>query len=273
MRYLLSLFIVLFSSIFSLVNTASGLSLEQKIEMAKERCSQPSQAPILYSNVYKFGMSRDEMDQKYKEVYEMDARLLNSAYYDTNLDTFISTSGKETELTKFPAHFVKSVILHVENALRLNYVNYIFFPDMGHSHMFVPQDYYDAEISPADGTLYDKYSMIYEAPGLKTLYHTAEQLQMVDDNNHPLSDRYLQWRFYTRNPIIDSNGNIEIHTNLEGKGFNTVHNLEGYKYYAGFYISSNKNACFPYEKPDGSIEYFDLSAFSLPYDCSQGDCN
>ena len=64
----------------------------------------------------------------------------------------------------------------------------------------------------------------------------------------------------------------EILTDYEQSGgHNTVRNLEGYKYYSGFNISANKNGCFPFQDKSGNIQYFDLSAWDLPYKPGNGD--
>lgn len=254
------------------LSSAGAMTLEEKIEIAKSRCdmAKSEPAPVLYANSFHFNMSLEEVDAAYVKTYASEERLLAHALYDAEKNHFISK--KADEFLVFPEAYIKAVILHVENSLRLNYVRYIFFPDMGHSHMFVPQDYFDnvVQASGAKSAL-ESLNIILKAPGLKTLYHTAEQLRLIDDDKKVLEDRYLQWRFYTRNPIIDNNGHIEIATNFDAKGgHNTVHHLAGHKYFSGFNLSANKKGCFPFEDAQGQIQYFDLSGWDLPYDCSGG---
>lgn len=135
---------------------------------------------------------------------------------------------------------------------------------MGHSHLFIPNDYYEREMRDVKG-IYPSLDKALQSKGLKILYHTAEQLRMIDDEKLVLADRYIQWRFYTRNPVGDMRGNIEILTDYNQRsGYNTVRKLKGYKYYSGFDISANKNGCFPFQDKAGNIQYFDLSAWSPP---------
>lgn len=254
------------------------LSLDEKVEIAKTRCAPKTTAePVLYQQVFNdFNLSLNEMSSLYESVYNSDARLTNRVGYFSDSKKFTSIDLKnKRDSADFPEHYIKSIILHVENALKLKYVQYVFFPDMGHSHLFIPLDYYENVMRKAPSRRFiDALELALEAPELKTLYHTAEQLSLLDENKKVLHNRHLQWRFYTRNPVADANGNIEILTNFGAEsGFNTVRNLEGYRYYSGFNISANKNGCFPFENASGQIEYFDLSAWDLPYEYAGEDSN
>ena len=247
------------------------LSLNEKVEIAKSRCTPKTNAePILYQQVFNdFNLSLTEMTNLYASVYESDARLSNRVGYFKGSKKFTSVDLENiNDSADFPEHYIKSIILHVENALKLKYVQYVFFPDMGHSHLFIPLNYYEDVMRKAPSTRFiDSLELALKAPKLKTLYHTAEQLNLLDENKKVFPSRQLQWRFYTRNPVADANGNIEILTNFDAdSGYNTVRELEGHRYYSGFNISANKNGCFPFENANGQIEYFDLSAWDLPYE-------
>lgn len=249
----------------------SSLSIEEKLEIAKTRCAPKTlEEPTLYQKVFnKFNMSLLEIENLYPIIYNSDARLTNRVGYFSETKKFTSVNLKNTsESADFPEHYIKSIILHVENALKLKYAQYIFFPDMGHSHLFIPLEYYNNVMSKAPSRRFiDALELAFKAPNLKTLYHTAEQLRLLDETKNVLSDRHLQWRFYTRNPVIDAHGHIEIHTDFKAEGgYNTLRNLEGHRYYSGYNISANKNGCFPFENASGQIEYFDLSAWDLPYE-------
>lgn len=242
----------------------STLSLEDKIALAKTRCAPPQKSDPILFNIFKFGMSQERIDELYPQVYGSSERLLNRVGYKSEVNSFVSKKN-EIFWVAFPEYYIKSIILQVENALRLNYAKYIFFPDMGHSHILIPLDYYEENITGKEQNIYESLNVAFQAPNLKTLYHTAEQLGVFDENKALLLDRYIQWRFYTRNPIGDAVGNIEIHTNIKAVGQNTVRDLKGHRYFTGFNISANKNGCFPFEDAQGQIQYFDLSVWDLPY--------
>jgi len=254
---------------------AQKLSIDNKIDIAKERCTpKTADEGVIYNTAFKgFNRSLEDLDQMYPAIYESADRLVNRVGYFQEDSAFISkdTFSNTGKQVVFSEELIKSITLQVEKSLNLNYVRYVFFPDMGHSHLFIPQDYYDNEMPKGKGFIATLEAGL-AAPGLKILYHTAEQLNMLDEDKFVLSDRYLQWRFYTRNPVGDSQGNIEILSNYDGKGgHNTVRKLEGYKYIAGFNISANKNGCFPFQDKNGDIQYFDLSAWDIPYKQGDGD--
>lgn len=252
-----------------------NLTIEDKIAIAKERCTPPtSEDGVLYSNeLVRFGSSIEDLDFNYPEIYNSNNRLANRVGYFGAEEGFVSKDifTNSDDKVAFTESLIRAVTLQIEKSLRLNYVKYVFFPDMGHSHLFIPQDYYQDQMSDFKG-LYPSLELALKAPDLKILYHTAEKLKMIDDDKVVLTDRYLQWRFYTRNPVGDLNGNIEILTDYEqGGGHNTVRNLEGHKYYSGFNLSANKSGCFPFQDKAGNIQYFDLSAWDLPYLPGAGD--
>ncbi len=71
-------------------------------------------------------------------------RLFNRARYNQDSEQFelpyVESWGGTVVLSK---RLVTNVIMHIEKALERKYVQAVFFPDMGHSHFFVPQDHWD----------------------------------------------------------------------------------------------------------------------------------
>ncbi len=253
---------------------ADGVDTDGALDWSavRARCTPPGEdEPTLYSNAFSWGYSLEEMGQRFAEIYDSPDRLFGRAWYDPERDVFVMADtdswGGEVLL---PERLVTSVRSHVERALTLGYVDYIFFPDMGHSHFFVPHQKWDeiyegrrvTELSAMRAALLDD-------PDLRVLYHTAEQLQMLDEDDHPMQDRGLMWRLMTRNLVGDNNvaGRLDLIHNLEQSN-NTARDLEGYFYYgAGFSLSANTNGCFPYVH-DGEVRYFDISMMDLPLDPS-----
>ena len=242
--------------------------------IAKQRCA-PAQdgEPKVYAQDFKWGYTFEEMGAHYIEIYSSGKRLAQRAHYDPAKDAFVFPldKGLNAQTVHLPAGFLANVASHLEEGLKRDYVDYVFFPDIGHSHFFVPQDFYDEEIGPLP--ISDKakrYELMMQHPGLKVLYHTAEQLGMKDKETKQLYDSdYLRWRYYTRNLVgfNDGSSRLEIHKKLN-EAFNTVHDHEGgsYKHWgAGFYVSASKDGCFPFTTQNGEIHYFDLSLESLPY--------
>lgn len=144
---------------------------------------------------------------------------------------------------------------------------------MGHSHFFIPNKIFAEKYFKIPTSLkHEMYEAFMKDTSIKVLYHTVEQLKMTTGSGSTeklIADRPLLWRYFSRNLIGDNFGgeNLEIHY-AGHEEFNTIRDLEGYRYWGGgFYINANKNGCFPY-KNKGETFYFDLSFESLPYEQS-----
>ena len=240
-----------------------------------DRCAKPHpDDPVLYGDAFQWGYDRDGMAKAFDETYARSERLLGRAWYDAGRDTLVMPIregwGGEVLL---PARLVASVGRHIEGALRRGYAEFVFFPDMGHTHLLIPQAVWDAEYADHDvGEIGKLYAALFDDPDLKVLYHTAEQLQTLDDDDRLIDDRQVQWRFFTRNLVGDNAGlgNLELLHAPEEKA-NTSREMKGYRYYgAGFSVSANESGCFPYTH-EGQTRYFDLSMEELPIRSGGGD--
>jgi hypothetical protein len=241
-------------------------------EAIYERCKPPeADEPILHANEFHWWYTREEMVARFGEVYASGMRLFERAYYDADAGELamphVEGWGGRVVLSK---RLVENVALHIQKALERRYADAVFFPDMGHSHFFIPQEHWDANYA---GTpvpeLSDMYSRLLDDPELLVLYHTAEQLQTHDEAGAILPDKELQWRYFTRNPVGDNKGlgRIDIHRDFSSAG-NTVRDYAGHRYHgAGFNVSASVDGCFPYVH-GGEVFYFDLSLADLPYESS-----
>lgn len=269
MKPLIYILFLLLGTQVSLAQNQS-LSLDDKLEIAKNRCAPRVESEsYFYMDMFRGSHSPEGIDALYTTVYNQDSRLYRRAGYDKSSNTFITQGDKVS--VRLPEKYLKSVILHVENTLRLNYVKHIFFPDMGHSHLLIPIKQYNQMQDIKTGPMPDALNLYLELDELKSLYHTAEKYQFKIAGA-PIDDWYVQWRFYTRNPVIDKDGNIELLTNKKSSA-NTVSSVEGYHWSAGIALSANKNGCFPFEDAEGEIQYFDISAWDPIHKCAdEGFC-
>ena len=263
----------------STVSTASQLLFSQGMKAAenlnspeklRERCPVERESdPKLYSSEFKWGYSLLDIREKYKAVYQSPKRLPKRMYWDASQNTLIlpvieSWGAK----AKVPSVFANSVRRHVEEGLKLKYVDGIFFPDMGHSHFFVPQNKWKEITRFPTNEMNKTYEAFFNEPELKVLYHTAEQLQTLDKDEKPKSDRDTFWRFISRNLIGDNQGlgKMEIHQTKPGTVEykpNTLGELDGYaRWGAGFNISANKDGCYAFWNGT-EVNYYDLSLFDL----------
>ncbi len=248
-----------------IITTASVLTLSilSFSVAAGPRClpSLPGEE-VLKESDFRWNIDLEEIKTRAQELYVSPKRLVRKAYlkdgsYVIPIDSFGSI--RDVQLT---STFIKSITLHVEEGLKRRYVDAITFSDMGHSHFFIPQKFYDEVLSPIP--IPDKH-LLYEKmlahEGLKILYHTAEQLKMKDEAGELLPSRHTQWRFFTRNLVGDNSGlgKLELLHNEEHRHNTASEYDEGYRYWGGgFYISAHSKGCFPY-KYNGKIYFFDLN--------------
>ncbi len=217
---------------------------------------------ILRESDFRWNIDLEEIKARAQELYISPKRLIRKAYFKNGnfvipIDSFGSV--RDVRLT---STFIKSVTLHVEEGLKRRYVDAITFSDMGHSHFFIPQKFYDEVLSPIP--IPEKhvfYETMLAHEGLKVLYHTAEQLKMTDDAGQLLPNRHTQWRFFTRNLVGDNGGlgKLELLHNEEHR-HNTASTYDpDYRYWGGgFYISAHADGCFPFQH-NGKTYYFDLN--------------
>ncbi len=227
-----------------------------------ETCAKENAGPYVHSDDFRWGMTLEEIRSKGSEIYNSGKRLKSRAYFNGEQVVMpISISGGTDEVKLTPL-FLKSIQKHLEVALSRGYIDAVIFPDLGHSHMFIPEKYYQDVLRPFPVKEKARmYELMLAHPGLKILYHTAEQLTMVDEDKLPIVDREIQWRFYTRNLVGDNQGLGRVELLHEPtSSHNTAHTYDGkHKYWgAGFNITASKNGCFSFTSK-GETKYFDLS--------------
>ncbi len=257
MKKVLSLLITLSLSAFAvpeIVNT--------------ENCFKPfEQEDILRSSDFTWGVELEVIKKRYSEIYEKGQRLKGRAYITEGRVVLpISIYGGRQGEIKLSQRFLKSIVGHVEEGLKRGYVDAINFSDMGHSHFFVNQKFYNEVVNPIPVKESDRaYELMINHPETRFLYHTAEQMKMRTEAGELINDRHIQWRFFTRNLVghNKAQGKIELLHNAE-HSHNTARDYDsGYRYWgAGFNISATKNGCFAF-MDKGVRKYFDISLKDL----------
>lgn len=237
----------------------------------EDRC-QPAgkDDPVVYGNEFSWGQSREDQRKNFDTIYNSGKRLLGRAYFNEATKSFeiSQDSGK----VKIDPKFIASITRHLEISLERQYAENIFFPDMGHSHFYIPaSDWALLEKEPLRHKLYEK---MFALRSLKILYHTAEQLQVKpgERSQGPFpQDPVLLWRYFARNVLGDNNGGENLAILFRGpEGYNSVSDVAGYHLYsAGFYVSASKDGCFPFQA-NGKTLYFDIATEEMPYDNSKG---
>lgn len=228
--------------------------------------------PQLYYDDLKRDVGMTDLAAQYQRIYSSDKRLAKRVYWNERLERFESPFvAEDGGPIAVPEIFIRSVIRHIERALELHYVNWVFMGDMGHSHYFIPNEVWEAKYSRYPR---NRLAQFWEAavadPRVKFLYHTAEYLHMLEADSHPVDDPVVRWRLKTRNLVGDNRPDSDLITiqattgadrlvaiNTAGPG-----DFPGYEYGAGFLISANEHGCFAYESA-GKTVHFDISWYDL----------
>ena len=257
-----------FKSLLALLLVSSAATAEVRIENCKPESAGDQ---FLYNQDFKWGYTLPEMISRFTEIYQSEKRLKKRAYFDIKTQKLIlpydNFRGGPIVL---PYRFAEQVSKHIEGGFRQDLIDAVFFPDMGHSHFFIPQGRYDQIYQPLPVSDFKGfYERFFSDSTGKVLYHTAEQLK-VRENGQVIDDPRIQHRFKTRNLIGSNDDRLEV---TYGKDMqspaNTMHDLPGYHYWgAGFNLSANKNGCFSYQAK-GKTFYFDISMYDLDLDPTQ----
>jgi hypothetical protein len=260
--------IVIFNLVWAQANT---LRLDPK------RClADLPQEPQVYTSDFKWNMSLQDIRDASLKMYNSEKRLAQRAFLNSNNELVFPNDDFRGGPIKLPMTFVNAVTKHIEKAFERGYIDAVLFPDMGHSHFLIPLAQYKKEIEPIPVNKFNVlYEKIFNSPNIKVVYHTAEQLRVMDESKKLIDDKYLQWRYYTRNLVGHNNANpdIELVNATATSNANTMGEVSGYYWWGGgFNIHANKNGCLSYKK-DGKFFYYDISLQDLKPDPSLGDFN
>lgn len=247
------------------------------MEVAKERCqSHYSESKEVYMNDFKWGVTLLEMSDKFEEIYSSGKRLYMHTNYDKDKKEFVTYLNRKDGLpVTLTENFIKSVTNHIEVAIANGFADYVFFPDMGHTHLYFPQSHWDSEYGNFDKSSKNQpnlYKKMLSDPKMKALYHLAEQLKMQDENKKVLKDKTLFFKYWHRNFVGMNDGtkNYQIEVAEEGALYNTVKNMDEHdSWSAGIAVSASEKGCFPYIDKDGNTRYFDIGLVDPRYDPNQ----
>lgn len=228
-----------------------------------ERCQPEAPTDLkLYSTDLRWNQPLAEMKERYERIYSSGKRLPRRAYRDAA--TGALRLPHEDGTIAIPEEFVAAVRTHIEKALRRKYADAVFFSDLGHSHVLIPEQKHQEHYRHI-GSRADFYTQLFKDRDIRFLYHTAEQLQTAEQLHTAGSDPHLAWRQNTRNLVGENRPDGEVHVE---PGYHerahTLRDVAGYHWYsAGFNLSASRDGCFPFITPTGETRYFDLSLYDL----------
>lgn len=260
MRFFISLFIMV-----------SFNYSEASVNLQNCKAESPTDQ-FIYSDDFQWDYDLAGLRLKSQEIYLSPKRLKKRAFINSKGEIFLPYDESHGGPIQISQSFVEQVAAHIEQGFRKNIVDAVFFPDMGHSHLFIPQKKYESYYSKFESDQFSQfYQKLFEDADLKILYHTAEQLKFRGDDGELIPDTETVHRYQTRNLIgPNDNSSIFIIQNPDSPA-NTARDLPGHFYWgAGFNLSANQNGCFSFLK-NGQTFFFDLSMYDLESSGSGGD--
>lgn len=241
-------------------------------EAGADRCTPPSPAEEkIYQSDFHWNYTLPEMKARAEEMYASPKRLDKRAYWDAKAKSYVLPPAYDGAPVKIGAPLAAALRAHIEQALELGYADAVFFPDMGHSHLLIPDALWKAKYDKYEPAQYSEmYEEMLADPAVHIFYHTAEQLKTLE-GNQPINDEQLLFRRANRNiaGAIKPPSKLRVLQNPQSAA-NTVSDVPGYRWWgAGFNFSAQKDGCFSYEHK-GRTYRFDISLHDLPPDPSAG---
>ena len=244
-------------------NTAAGIA---------GRCAPPSAGePVIYQSDFRWDYTLPELNARFLEMYRSPKRLDKRAYLDAAGG--LRLPFRDNETVKIDDAFIRAVERHIERALELGYIDGVFFPDMGHSHILIPEKLWETKYRdyPVD-RMAEQYQDMFKDARLQIFYHTAEQLKTRGADGQLVTDERTRLRYRTRNiaGFIAPGADLAVFQNPESSA-NTVREVPGqYWWGAGFNLSAQQDGCFVYHS-GGRTYRFDISLSDLPPDPAAQD--
>ena len=126
------------------------------VDEARERCtSHHSQSQRLYRGPFTWYASLEAMREQFEETYNSGKRIPYHADYNREMKSFcLYLQGADgVKPVRITEKFIHSVTTHIETALREGYAHFVFFPDMGHAHLYFPADHWRKAYASAESIL------------------------------------------------------------------------------------------------------------------------
>lgn len=218
------------------------------------------------------------MQDQFLKTYQSGKRLGLHANYDYKNQSFViySKMVNKTFPIKINQSFIRSITLQIETALKKGYASFVFFPDMGHTHLYFKKEQWEKNYHALTLKIGDQpllYEKMFSDPQLMPLYHLSEQLKLKDNEGILINDETISFKFWTRN-FMARNDETDFYTLPIDMNHptNTVDKIEGLNRYGqGFAVSASEKGCFPYQDSDGEIRYFDIALYEPRSDPSNPD--
>lgn len=138
-------------------------------------------------NGHSWYYSRAEVDKIYKEYHYNSESRLDNYIHEVKDGEFVAEL-RELGPIMVPKEFIYHILNHLESAIENGWVNYIFWADLNHGHLFVPIDLWDNEYHTDDHSLEGFHNQLQsilrqDMDKLGILYHAAEHFCRLDPTN------------------------------------------------------------------------------------------
>lgn len=249
---------------FKIILSATLSLLTSHAALSQCHPDQPSDQ-LIYRDFQIFH-SKDQLKQSFNELYQSERRLKNRVFLSSSTHDY--QAPYDGTLINLPKSFLLGVSRHIEKALKNSYIDYLFYPDMGHGHLYLPKKKWE-QIKTLTGNKSERLLKALHSPSLKILYHTAELLQIKEGDfatGKLPSDPWKLWRYFSRNLLGHFNEGYELEVLYAGDKqiYNTVREIKNHVNVSIFYMSSTKKGCLSYSHSKRQLHY-DLSFSNIPW--------
>jgi len=250
---------------------AQAEKVQAAVASAASCAPQTPEEPVLFSSDVRWGLSMPDMMALYAQLYASDKRLKARAYLNAEKGRFeLPMDAQFGGPVAVPDILIQALVRHIQRAFEKDYIDAVYFPDMGHSHLLIPNALYNSKYDKFEVAQRSQfYTAAFSDPAIHIFYHTAEQLKSLEEDGTVLDDERIKWRHKTRNigGPISSSAELTVYQNPESRA-NTVGDVPGFRWWgAGFNFSANKNGCFSFQHAGKTVR-FDISLEDLAPDPS-----
>ncbi|MBY0316969.1 MAG: hypothetical protein K2Q26_15725 [Bdellovibrionales bacterium] len=239
---------------------------------ANDHCTSQTQRPepIIRQSESSFGQEIEDISALFERYVVSGQRLEYRGFMESGKFLVPHMASNETakpvkEIVEWPLHLPQAIAIHLEKAFEKGYANFPIMADMGHGHFYIPsEDYKALRNRPYKEVIH----AVLHHPRLRILYHTAEHLAYVSDQQ-TIVPRYEFLRAH-RNIVgsIDAPEDIQIVS--EPSINNTVGGLPGWSGFGSFYLHVSGRGCFPFNYKGRPLK-LDLGFMGPSYVPSESD--
>lgn len=222
-------------------------------------CPRPTaQEPTTRRNDWTLLENLTAAKAQYENLYRSGKRIQDRAFWSEAHDSYVI--ARKNGLIRVDASFIRHLSEQMAVALDNGYADFLFYPDMGHVHLYA--SHADARELDAIADENARFEAMLRMPTLITLFHTAEllRLRLGDWFDGPLvDDPWLRWRYYSRNFLAENqDGKTPQVIFAKDPRYNTVRSIEGFSMRNSLYFSGSQDGCFAVTTKQGVL-YFDLA--------------